>query len=83
MNLDYYYIPKVEAARQERVLQCLCCYKLDQNIANKRPKRLRVKICSICTGKGYSWNNCEHDNNIEKHFEGNYISTAKSYSERK
>ena len=35
MDLDVYYIPKVEAS-----------------------KRLGIKVCSICAGKGHSWKNC-------------------------
>ena len=51
-------------ARVEKILQCLCCYKLDHHKAHECPKRLEIKICSICAGKG---KNCEHGNNINKH----------------
>ena len=38
MDLDAYYIPKVEAVRVEKVLQCLCCYKLDHHKAHECPR---------------------------------------------
>ena len=47
MNLDAYYIPKVEAARVEKILQYLCCYKLDYHKVQECPKRLEIKIYSI------------------------------------
>ena len=86
MDVDTYYIPKVEAARVEKILQCLCCFKLNHHKAHERPKRLGIKICFIFA-KGHSWKNWEHDNNIDKHkcfnFKGNHTSTAKSCPERK
>ena len=47
MDLDSYYIPKVEAARQKRVLQSLCCSKLDQHMAHKCPK-LDYNLLCMC-----------------------------------
>ena len=51
IDFHAYYIPKAEADRVEKILKCLCCYKLDHHKAHKCPKRLGIKICSICTGK--------------------------------
>ena len=82
MHLDCYYIPKVEEARRDKVLQCLCCYKLDSHMAHECPKRNRVKISSICAGRGHSWKVCEMGNRPEKHrcvnCDGNHTATAKS-----
>ena len=61
--------------------------ELDHHKAHECPKRLEIKICSICPGKGHSWKNCEHGNNIDKHkclnCERNHTSTAKSCPELK
>ena len=62
MNLDCYYIPKVEEARREKVLQCLCCYKLDSHMAYEWPKKNGIKICSICAARGHTWKVCEMGN---------------------
>ena len=85
MDLDAYYILKVEAARVEKIQQCLYCYKLDHHKSRECSKRLRIKICSICAGKEHLWKNCKHDNNIDKHkclnCEENPTSTVKSCPE--
>ena len=87
MDLDCYYIPKVEEARRDNVLQCLCCYQLDSHMAHECPKKNGIKICSICAGRGHSWKVCEMGNRPEKHrcinCDGNHTATAKSCPDRK
>ena len=51
MDFNAYYIPKEEAARVEKILQCLYYYKLDHHKAHECPKRLEIKICSTCSRK--------------------------------
>ena len=67
MDLDCYFIPREEEARKEKVLQCLCSYKLNGHMAHECPKKNGVKICSICAGRGHSWKVCEMGNRPEKH----------------
>ena len=87
MDLDCYYIPRVEETRREKVLQCLCCQKLDSHMVHEYPKKSEIKVCSICAGRGHTWKVCEMGDRPEKHkclnCNGNHISTAKSCPERK
>ena len=55
MDQRYYYIPKTEEARQERIMQCLCCYRLDNHMTHECPKKNGIKLCSICAGRGHTW----------------------------
>ena len=39
MDLDCYYVPRVEKARIEKVLQCPSCYKLNSHMPHECPKK--------------------------------------------
>ena len=81
MDLDCYYIPRVEEVKREKVLQCLCCYRLDSHMAHECLKKNGIKICSICAGRGHTWKVCEMGDRPKKHkclnCDGNHTSIPK------
>ena len=87
MDLDCYYILRVEEARKEKVLQCLCCYTLDNHMVHECPKKNGIKVCSICARRGHTWKVCEMGDRPEKHkclnYDRNHTSIVKSCPERK
>ena len=64
MDLDSYYIPRVEEARREKILQCLFFYKLDSHMAYECPKKNGIKICSICDGRFVKWTKNQKNTNV-------------------
>ena len=81
INLDWYYIPIVEEARWEKVLQCLYCYRIDSHMVHECLKKNGIKICLIYAGRGHTCKVCEMGDMPEKHkclnCDGNHTSTAK------
>ena len=44
IDLDCNYIPRVEEARREKTLQCLCCYILDSYMTHEWSKKNGIKV---------------------------------------